>query len=419
MASEQFDERYRLPPHRADDPAARKRARFVVDEQRRLQAEIKNRPENMAFFEGLLADPGDAESGGGPLVGYFCNMIPVELVRAFGARPVRLGCGNPALVAPGEEVFSGEICPLAKASFASFADESGPAARCDLLLVPTSCDAKKKLGEVLADFKPTFMLNLPPEQDSARYGKAAAAELERCADFLTDHLGARLSARRLLEEIEMSRRRALLVRRLQAARAAKPAALSIRDAFVVFQAAFTAGEPERWLAEAAKVLEHVERFEVARRRMRPRLVLTGAPIIWPNFKPLNLIEESGADVVADTLCSGAQSLFDPVVYEEKSRGALLRALAQRYVFGSACPCFISQGTRLSRVLDLAEEFEADGVLNYSLRLCQLFDMEAYRLSRIMKTRKIPFMIMRTDYSLEDTEQLRTRLEAFLETLGED
>jgi benzoyl-CoA reductase/2-hydroxyglutaryl-CoA dehydratase subunit BcrC/BadD/HgdB len=123
-------------------------------------------------------------------------------------------------------------------------------------------------------------------------------------------------------------------------------------------------------------------------------------------------------VVADTLCTGAQALFDPVVFSERSRGALMRALAQRYVFGSPCPCFISQGTRISRVLDLVEELGADGVINYSLRLCQLFDIEAYRLSRVMRERKVPFMIMRTDYSLEDTEQLRVRLEAFLETIDE-
>ena len=37
----------------------------------------------------------------------------------------------------------------------------------------------------------------------------------------------------------------------------------------------------------------------------------------------------------------------------------MRALAERYVFASPCPCFISQGTRISRVLDLAEEYKAD------------------------------------------------------------
>jgi benzoyl-CoA reductase/2-hydroxyglutaryl-CoA dehydratase subunit BcrC/BadD/HgdB len=146
--------------------------------------------------------------------------------------------------------------------------------------------------------------------------------------------------------------------------------------------------------------------------------LTGAPLIWPNFKLLNLVEECAADIVADTLCSGVQGLFDPVVVDEKDWGALMRALASRYVFGSACPCFSSQGTRLSRVMDLVKEYKADGVLHHGLRLCQLFDIETYRVSQVLKAQKIPLINLRTDYSLEDTEQLRVRLEAFLETLGE-
>ena len=107
-----------------------------------------------------------------------------------------------------------------------------------------------------------------------------------------------------------------------------------------------------------------------------------------------------------------------MVIDEKGRGALMRALAARHVFASPCPCFISQGTRLSRVLELVEQFHADGVIHYGLRLCQLFDMESYRLARVLKSKRIPFMSLRTDYSLEDTEQLRVRLEAFLETVGE-
>jgi benzoyl-CoA reductase/2-hydroxyglutaryl-CoA dehydratase subunit BcrC/BadD/HgdB len=415
-SSPQFDDRYRVEPPRGEDPGARKRARFIAEQQKQIMAGIKHRPANIAWFQDLV-DAGAAE-GPGPLVGYFCNMIPAELVYALGARPVRLDCGNPALVPAGEEALSGEICPLAKASFASFLDGTGLAARCAALVLPSSCDAKRKLGEVLADFKPTFTFNLPPEQDADRYGKSAAAEVERLGEFLAAQLGRRLSTAALLEAIELTRRRSALVRELQAARAADPAAMSVRDLFLVVQASFTGVGLAEWLAQAGQVLAGVRAFQSGRKRLRPRLVLTGAPIVWPNFKPLNLIEESGADVVADTVCTGAQSCFDPVVYDERSRSALLRALAHRYVFASSCPCFISQGTRLSRVLDLVAEFKADGVVSYGLRLCQLFDMEAYRLSRVLKARKIPFANLRTDYSLEDTEQLRVRLEAFLETLGE-
>jgi benzoyl-CoA reductase/2-hydroxyglutaryl-CoA dehydratase subunit BcrC/BadD/HgdB len=294
-------------------------------------------------------------------------------------------------------------------------DPAGLPHQCAALVLPASCDAKRKLGEVLADYRPVFVFNLPPEQDAARYGASAAAEVERLGEFLEGALGQRLSTRALREAIELTRRRALLVRELQAARAAEPAALSVRDFFLVIQASFTGVELDRWLAEAGKVLAEVRAYGPGRKRLRPRLVLTGAPIVWPNYKALNLIEECGADVVADTVCTGAQSCFDPVVYEEQSRPALLRALAQRYVFASPCPCFISQGTRLSRVLDLVAEFKADGVVSYGLRLCQLFDLEAYRLARVLKQKRIPFANLRTDYSLEDTEQLRVRLEAFLET----
>jgi len=420
MNKEQFDPRYRVEPYRAANPRLRKRSRFVAGQQRELQQALRRRPGNIEWFERALdAQAAPERPDGVPLVGYFCNMVPVELVHALGARSVRLGCGNPVLVQSGEEVLAGDICPLAKASYGDLMDGEGAGARCEAIILPASCDAKRKLAEVLADYAPTFVLNLPPEQDADRYGRAAAGEVARLADFLCDRLGRRLSTRRLREAIELGRRQSALVRELQSARAGKPAALSVRDLFVVIQAAFAGVDLEEWLTQASCVLEELRAFEPERRRLRPRLVLTGAPIIWPNFKPLNIIEESGADVVADTLCTGAQSCFDPVVYDESGRRALLRALALRSVFGSVCPCFISQGRRIARVLDLVEEFRADGVVNYALRLCQLFDMESYRLGRIMKEKRIPFANMRTDYSLEDTEQLRVRLEAFLETLGED
>jgi benzoyl-CoA reductase/2-hydroxyglutaryl-CoA dehydratase subunit BcrC/BadD/HgdB len=417
MSDPQFDPRYKVTSNHVGNPGARKRSQFVVDQERQLLSELRRRPENIAFFEERMVTP--PESFAKPLIGVFCNMVPLELISAMGAVPIRLGCGNPALVSAGEEVLSGEICPLAKSSFATFLDDDSTASKCQAVIVPTSCDAKKKLGEVIGDFKPTFMFNLPPEQDYRRYGRFVVQELGRMVKFLHDILGSRLSTGALRKAIRNSQQQTMLVRELQTARAAKPAALSIRDFFLIIQSASSGGELSEWLVEAKKVLDGVKAFEPERERLRPRIILTGAPMMWPNFKVLNLIEESGADVVADTLCTGAQSCFDPVVTEERGRRALMRALAARYVFASACPCFISQATRLSRVLDLVDEFDADGVINYGLRLCQLFDIEVYRLQRVLKSRKIAFHNLRTDYSLEDTEQLRVRLEAFLETIGED
>ncbi|OGV60112.1 MAG: hypothetical protein A2498_02205 [Lentisphaerae bacterium RIFOXYC12_FULL_60_16] len=411
----QFDARFKLPPVRTDNPGVQRRARVIEHQAAQSLARIARRPPDIAWFESTLntlpAGPADL-----PWVGYFCNLVPPELIEAFGARAVRLDCGNAALVQTGEEVLSGEICPLAKSSFARFLDPSGPLASCRALILPASCDAKRKLAEVLSDYVPTFILNLPTEQDAGRYLDSAARELERAAAFLAGVLGVRLSRRSLRAAIETSRQRAARIRELDTLRTAEPGSLSARDAFLILQASFTGIPPAEWNRRVDAVLAWMRAFVPARERLRPRLVLTGAPIIWPNFKVLNLIEECGADIVGDTLCTGMQAGWDPVQVDEPGLRALWRALAARYTFAAPCPCFVSQGRRINRILELTSERHAHGVVHYGLRLCPLFDMESYRLNRILRQRGIPFLNLRTDYSLEDTEQLRVRLEAFLETV---
>lgn len=410
------DHPYRLPPVQADNPGNRRKQQFLEDEQFRRLAETPGRPAAMAFFEHRLREA-PALPKTRPRIGVLCNLVPVELILAAGADPVRLDCGNSASALAGEELLSGDVCPLAKATLGQFLRPDSSAAACDAIVVPATCDAKRKLADLLADYKPVFVLSLPPDKDSNRHATLVAAELRRLTDFIASVTGRAVGRRALRAAMNLTGRRSNLLRRLQAVRFETPRALAARDLFVCVQSSLFSPAPlEPWLTAAAILLAEMEAFTPERRSLRPRLLLTGAPMVWPNFKVLNLLEECGADVVADTLCTGIEACLDPAVTDESSFEALLRALAARSIFGAICPCFTTQTTRLHRVLDLREQARADGVVNYSLRLCQPFDLETYRLERVLKDRRILVMNLRTDYSHEDTEQLRVRLEAFLETL---
>ena len=410
------DNPYRLPPAFADNPGNRRKQQFLEDEQFRRLAESTGRPAAMSFFEARLREARTLPRAR-PRIGVLCNLVPVEILMAAGADPVRLDCGNSAAVLAGEEILSGDVCPLAKATVGQFLSRDSLASTCDALVVPATCDAKRKLGELLADYKPVFVLGLPPDKDPNRHAAGVAAELRRLAGFVSSITGRPVGRSALRAAIALTNRRSDLLRRLQDIRIAKPRAIAARDLFACVQASLLSPAPiESWLDAADLLLAEAEAFTPERRSLRPRLLLTGAPMVWPNFKVLNLLEECGADVVADTLCTGVQSCIDPAVTDETSFDALLRALAARSVFGAICPCFASQTARIHRVIDLAEQARAAGVVNYSLRLCQPFDLETYRLERVLKDRRMPVMNLRTDYSLEDTEQLRVRLEAFLETL---
>ena len=51
-----------------------------------------------------------------------------------------------------------------------------------------------------------------------------------------------------------------------------------------------------------------------------------------------------------------------------------------------------------------------------LKGCISYDFEVLRLEKELKQQGIPMLRVETDYNPEDVEQLRTRIEAFIEML---
>jgi benzoyl-CoA reductase/2-hydroxyglutaryl-CoA dehydratase subunit BcrC/BadD/HgdB len=66
---------------------------------------------------------------------------------------------------------------------------------------------------------------------------------------------------------------------------------------------------------------------------------------------------------------------------------------------------------------MVKEFGADGVIHYSLQFCTPYQMEAMSVERALEEDGIPVLRIDTDYSMEDLGQLKTRVEAFLERIG--
>ena len=63
---------------------------------------------------------------------------------------------------------------------------------------------------------------------------------------------------------------------------------------------------------------------------------------------------------------------------------------------------------------MVKELKADGVLHYSLMFCQPYEHEAIKIEKTLQQAGVPMLSIATDYSMEDVEQLKTRIEAFVE-----
>jgi benzoyl-CoA reductase/2-hydroxyglutaryl-CoA dehydratase subunit BcrC/BadD/HgdB len=104
--------------------------------------------------------------------------------------------------------------------------------------------------------------------------------------------------------------------------------------------------------------------------------------------------------------------------EERDGGldAQIAAIAARYL-EIDCSCFSPNDERISSVVRLARDHRVDGVVQYVLQYCHTYNVEAVRVASALKEAGVPSLKIVTDYSEEDTGQLRIRVEAFLEGLS--
>lgn len=148
----------------------------------------------------------------------------------------------------------------------------------------------------------------------------------------------------------------------------------------------------------------------------PRIMVSGCPMAIPNWKLYNIVENSGAVIVVEESCVGTRFLsMRRVDSSPNDVDGLLISLLDACL-RIHCACFTPNSGRIGDILQMAKYFKVDGVIHYSLQTCHDYNIEARKIERTLKQVNIPMLAVETDYSDEDTGQLTTRVEAFLEIL---
>jgi benzoyl-CoA reductase/2-hydroxyglutaryl-CoA dehydratase subunit BcrC/BadD/HgdB len=106
---------------------------------------------------------------------------------------------------------------------------------------------------------------------------------------------------------------------------------------------------------------------------------------------------------------------NPVEETDGGLDVQVAAIAARYL-KIDCSCFSPNDERLASIVRLAGEYRVDGVIQYVLQYCHTYNIEAIAVAGALKEAGVPSLKIVTDYSEEDTGQLRIRVDAFLEGL---
>jgi benzoyl-CoA reductase/2-hydroxyglutaryl-CoA dehydratase subunit BcrC/BadD/HgdB len=386
----------------------------------------KTRPETMAWFDRTFKafTHGGKEvvqvEEGRTTIGTYCVFVPEELIYATGARPVRLCAGAYDSVEIGEDYLPDVACPMVKSEMGfstmpilDFYQD------CEMVALPTSCDWKMKIGEMMSEHHEVHMLNLPRIKELEGSRQFWLEEIKRFKLSLEKVTGVRINRKRLQEAIRRVQRAQMEVQRFHEIRKHIPAVIHGRDALEVLNAYFYE-EVEPWVEALSNLNDELEqRIADQHYVAKPnaaRLMLTGSPMVFPNWKIPTIIEELGAVLVTDEFCTSGRYLSDMVSVDEGTLNDMLHALADRYMLPCSCPTFTTTTERRDRILQYAEDYKVEGVIYHVLKGCHPYDIEMRTIENLLQEKGIPMLKVETDYAPQDVEQLRTRIEAFTETL---
>ncbi|MCG8402635.1 MAG: 2-hydroxyacyl-CoA dehydratase family protein [Firmicutes bacterium] len=385
------------------------------------------RPAGMKYFDfvvnevhGLrIQELQEHREAGGKVIGAFCVFVPEEIVRAVGGICIGLCSGIDVGAAEAEKVLPRNICPLIKSSMGFKLTKVCPYFEsCDMVVGETTCDGKKKAFEILNDYIPVHVMETP-QMKKGRDRELWLGEVEDFAGLLERLTGNKITAETLSRSIREvnGKRRALM--RLAEIRKNNPAPISGRDSLLIAQIAMY-DDVERFTAQVDKLCDELEQKVRDGDGVFPagtkRLIVTGTPMAFPNWKVPHIIETSGAVIVAEELCTGLRYFENEVPEDAAALDSQMENVAARYL-GINCAVFTPNTARIDRLVQLVEEYRADGVVNCALSFCDPYAIEANRVEQTLKKKNIPLLKIETGYDREDAGQLKTRIEAFIEMLG--
>jgi benzoyl-CoA reductase subunit C len=367
------------------------------------------------------------EKTGKKVFGYFCCMSPEEILYAADVLPVRItGTGEPLEQA--DSHIPPNSCPFARSCLD--AGMRGLYDYLDGVVVPNSCDIifsmeyfwktlvpRPNKPALIAgvDIKPyVYYINYPEKiigREVLPYYKEVLNQFKQQLERALDRT---ISDDDLSRAVSVYNEDKAQIKRLYDMRKPDPPAISGYEAWQALYASILMRKDEH----AAMLKDELDGVE-SRGDSAPegvRIYLSGSAMDRVNADIYKVVEESGGQVVSDDLCVGTRSFWYPLNPDLPA----MEAIARRSL-GTACPRSTVTTpipeNRWAHVKNTSKEFDVEGAIFYVLKCCDGRNSELPHLTEKFKEELgIPVLVLEGDYTSEGIEQMRGRVEAFIEMI---
>lgn len=288
------------------------------------------------------------------MIGYICKYTPVEVIESFGEKMVRM---DPSVSGfdRAETVTHANMCTYSKAVLEDILKNSRDKELDGLILV-TCCDSIKRLYDVLkdySDFKFLHIIDVPRKNDNAS-AEIYKNEIIKLIKKYEEYSNKKFSKESFLERFRNNE-------------------------------------------------ETVRHGDI-------NIAVMGARC---QKSILDMIEDSGGNVEFNFTCTSYNGIDSSEVTENKNMDIdnLLKLYARELLNTYPCMRMADTGNRISKVK--SNKNNIDGIIYNTIKFC---DMYSYEYSTLKNKLNIPILKIETDYTAQSSGQIRTRIEAFMESI---
>ena len=381
---------------------------------------------HLIYFERLLENTNNeliqqAKAEGKLAIGYTCFHMPEVLLNVDRCFPVRLRAPNTGSMDIATYYMSNYTCEYCRALLERAFE--GGLNFLDGLAAVDACAQMNRLAEnielqKLVDKDKFFITHadIPYKVEPFTIKHYAIQMRKRVLNVMRDNYGVDISDEALRKAVELQNRVSGIISEMSELRKADNPVITGYEFHIINLVSYAC--PKYLIMD--KLRETLEELKSREPdpvpAFRARVELIGSEVDDPALT--KLIEEAGALVVADRYCFGSTPGREVISLNDGED--VLTQICRHYLTVSECPRYISDekvDQRRKTADALARKFNADGIIFEQIKFCDYWGFERALAAYIQeKEYGHPVLSLDRPYMTRSSGQLRTRIQAFVESL---
>lgn len=381
---------------------------------------------HLYYFEKLLEDANNelirqAQAEGRKCIATLCENIPEPLLNLPGTFSARLRAPRTGSIEMATYYLTSFLCEYTRALLERAMEGGYNFADC--LIVPDGCSMLNRLAENMELLK-----TMPKEHFFHEYMEIPMKANDnglnlyvlQCKNHilqpLSEKFGIDISDGAIRRAVEEHNRICDLVRRIGEYRKEERPRITGYEFHILTMATYAA--PKDLLIDKLEetLAELADREPDAKSPWRVRVMLVGSEV--DDVDVVRLIEECGAYVCADRFCYGSFPGRNRIELTEDEDA--LTQICRQYMYRGQCPRYMNQDKIQGRrryVDELAKEYRADGVIYQQIKFCDPWAYERTVGTHVLREDyHYPVLSVDRPYAIGNSGQLRTRVQAFVESV---